>query len=37
MIVTKMGDMSCDHRWLYQASANTQLCIKCGRCETPNP
>ncbi len=37
MIVTKMGSMGCKHSWDYQESANTQLCLKCGRCEIPDP
>ncbi len=37
MEVKVPGKMGCDHRWLYDSPTNTQLCIICGRCETPNP
>ncbi len=36
MIVTRMGKLECDHKWFYYAEANTQICLYCGRCETPN-
>ena len=37
MIVTRQGKMGCDHAWLFREDANTQICVICGRCETPNP
>ncbi len=37
MIVTRMGKLGCKHAWVYQAMANTEYCVVCGRCETPNP
>ncbi len=36
MEVTKNGDPSCSHKWTYIDFVNTQICLICGRCETPN-
>ncbi len=37
MQVTRQGKMDCHHVWIYYDLANTQYCVVCGRCETPNP
>ncbi len=37
MIVTKSGNLGCIHKWVFYGQANTQVCVICGRCETPNP
>ena len=37
MIVTRQGKSGCNHIWFFYGDANTQACVICGRCETPNP